>query len=94
MCAVWLIVTAVQHIVDSCNVVNWILKIVLHLACHRQQQPLSVVINYRLFTFVHKKYNVVVSTVCWFVYLYLTNPLSLHTHYTGADGRLVNFLFL
>ena len=80
VCAVWLIVTAVQHIVDSCNVVNWILKIVLHLACHRQQ--FSVVIKCRHFTFVKKECDVAVSTVCLFVcYLCLTNSLSLQTLY-------------
>ena len=83
VCAVWLIVTAVQHIVYSCNVVNWILKIVLHLACHRQLKPLTVVIKYRAFTSVHKKYDVAVSIVGLFVCLFvLVCGLSLFNQST------------
>jgi len=85
VCAVWLIVTAVQHIVDSCNVVNWILKIVLHLACHRQLKPLTVVRKYRPYIFVEKKDDIAASTVC--LLSLFNQQLSLHTHNTGADGR-------
>ena len=71
-----------QHTVDSCNGVNWIQKIVFHLTCHGQVEPLTVVIKCRPFTLVEKKCDVAVSTVCLFVCLfYLTNPLCLQTLY-------------
>jgi len=44
-----------------CNVVNWILKIVLHLTCHGQLKALTVVIKYRPFVFVRKKCDGAVS---------------------------------
>ena len=72
-CAVLSIVIAVQH---SCNVVNWIQTIVLHLTRHRQLKTLRLVIKCRPVTVVGKKCDVAVTDVCLFVcefvYLYLT----------------------
>jgi len=65
-CAVLSKVIAVQH---SCNVVNWIQKIVLHLTGHRQLKTLRVVIKCRLVTVVGKKCDV--TAVCLFVRLFL-----------------------
>ena len=72
-----------QH---SCNGVNWIQKIVFHLTCHGQVEPLTVVIKCRPFTLVEKKCDVEVSTVCLFdclfvSYHYLTNLLCLQIIY-------------
>jgi len=64
-CAVLSIVIAVQH---SCNVVNWIQKIVLHLTWHRQLETLTVVIKCRPVTVLGKKCDVAVTVfVCQLV---------------------------
>ena len=41
VCAVWLILIAVQHIVDISNIVNWIEKIIFQLTCTGQQSHLE-----------------------------------------------------
>jgi len=78
-CAVLSIVIAVQH---SCNVVNWIQKIVLQLMCHRQLNTITVVIKCRPVTVVGKKCDVAVTAVCLFVYLYLINLFRLKILYS------------
>ena len=48
---------------ESCNVVNWTQKIVLHLTCHGQLKALTVVLKCRPFTFLPKKCDVAVTAV-------------------------------
>jgi len=55
--------------VGSCNVVNWIQKIVLRLTCHGQLKPLKVVVKCRMYTFVEKKCDVAVTAVCLFIFI-------------------------
>jgi len=62
-------VIEIQQRVNSCNVVNWIQKIVFHRTCHGQLKPLTVVIKYRLFMFVEKEDDDPVNTVGLFIYL-------------------------
>jgi hypothetical protein len=91
VCAVWLIVTAVQHIVDSCNVVNWILKNVFHLACHRQVEQLAAVINCRTFALEKLRCDVAVNIVCL---LSLCNQSTLPAHTIYRCRWMVNYTFV
>ena len=54
---------------DSCNVVNWIQKFVLHLTCHGQLKTLTVVVKCRPFTFVENMCDVAVTAVCLFNFI-------------------------
>ena len=91
-CAVLSIVIAVQH---SCNVVNWIQKIVLHLTRHRQLKTLTVVIKCRPVMVVGKKCDVAVTVfVCLFVCLSLLtqSPLPAKNIKVLMEGEFY-FLF-
>ena len=85
-CAVLSIVIAVQH---SCNVVNWIQKIVLHLTGHRQLKTLTVVIKCRPVMVVGKKCDVAVNC-CLFVCLSLLtqSPLPVENIKVHMEGEL------
>ena len=54
---------------DSCNVVNWIQKFVMHLMCLGQLKPLRVVVKCRLYTFVEMKCDVAVTAVSFFNFI-------------------------
>jgi hypothetical protein len=54
-----------------------------------------LLLKYRSIVFVEMKDNIAVYISFWFaLFLHLNNPLSLHTHSTGADGSLVDFCFV
>ena len=73
---------------DSCNVVNWIQKFVLHLTCHGQLKPLAVVIKCRSFTFVENTCDVAINAVqCvafnpFYTVMYTNYYLNLVTWFT------------
>ena len=76
---------------DSCNVVNWIQKFVLHLTCHGQLKALTVVVKCRPFTFVEKKCDVAVTAVCSFNFIY---PITAACRcYIAADRSRYKILF-
>ena len=74
-----------QH---SCNVVNWIQKIVFHLTYHGQVEPLTVVIKCRRFTLVEKKCDVAVSTVC-LLSLFNESPLPADIIQVQTEDELI-----
>ena len=77
-------VTAVQHS-GYCDVVNWVLKIVLHLTCYGELKVLTAVIKCRPFVFVDKKCDGAVGTVCLFILI--AAIYSACRYYIGADGK-------
>ena len=81
MCAVWLILIAVQHRLHIGNVVNRHTE--NSFPSHMQSTAVAttVVLKYRPFMFVEKECDVAVSSVCLFAYLYLNSLLCLQILY-------------
>ena len=69
---------------DSCNFVNWIQKIVLHLTCHGQLKALTVAIKCRPFTFLAKRCDVAVTAV---LFNFIEPITAACLYYIAKDGR-------